>query len=103
MSPEIAALKAAIDRAVRERVERENASLRLCASCSMPQSDWTPTCRTCWDRHYRWETRRNGCPYPDDPVLRAHVRVVSRDLKVDRDRVWAMVGQIALQTLRDAA
>lgn len=58
MSPERLALRAAIDRAVRERVEREDARFGPgCRGCGMALTNWTPGCETCWDRHDNWRSK----------------------------------------------
>lgn len=92
MSPERLALRAAIDRAVRERVERENEHLKLCAGGGMPRSDWTPGCRTCFARHNNYATGKNRSPYPLDSTLRARVQICALQLSIDRGRIGLAEG-----------
>ena len=103
MSPERLALRAAIDRAVRDRVERENECLRLCSGCQMPMSDWTPGCHQCWNRHRNYETKRTRCPYPIDASFWNRMRVVSERWAMENLRANGRKTGPALHTYKDAA
>lgn len=60
MSPERLALRAAIDRAVRERVAAEDAAFGPgCRGCGMALTNWTPGCTTCSDRHGNWRAKES--------------------------------------------
>ena len=90
---ERARLRAEIDRAVRARVEAENRLLLadrgvgadLCSGCGMPRSDWTPACKTCWNRHRNWQRRRRNYPYAGGPdeLLARRVRIIGTQLMID--------------------
>lgn len=103
---ERARLKAAVDQAVRARVEAENTSLRsdrgggvdLCSGCGMPRSDWTPGCKTCWNRHRNWRKGRNGYPYAGGPdeLLARRVRLLSEQMAIDAQRGSTERARLAL-------
>ncbi len=89
MSPERATLRRLVDQAVRERVAAENAKLDLCAGCDMPRSDWTPGCKTCWNRWRNYQRLRTRCPYPVDPSFYARMRMIAERWEVVAQRAKA--------------
>lgn len=81
------AVRAKVDELTRLRVEIENEDLRLCSGCGMPMSDWTPGCKTCWNRWRNYETgRTKTCPYPVDPSFFQRMRVIAERWEVVRLR-----------------
>lgn len=55
------AIRAEIDRRRRRELEpvaRALAGVVFCAGCGMEMDEWTPGCRSCWDRWY--SRRRRG-------------------------------------------
>lgn len=86
MSPERLALRLAVNQAVRARIAAENDRLQLCSTCRMPMSDWTPGCKTCWNRHRNYETGRTRCPYVVDPNFYARMRMIAERWNLEKNR-----------------